>query len=290
MSDYYSNKHNKSLPAMLKCAADGKLEKNSMFSSNMLKKRSFNPNAQITCRKHTASAATELLCSSCRKQKPIDFFSKNERKSSGAQRCRACVEWIECDEPDSIPLPAPNSIRDHKEKEVYKGDSRNHVPFHVDEDGDYVTEAYARAVDDSWMGRSSETTGAETGEGLTLENLQIINDARNSRSTSSHGGGSYHPSSAPTDSASTAGTEDTTRPRVAHQFNAYGPNGQLQKRQTSTASSVTSGTSRSTTAGKNWARPATRKYAPALPRHMEFENPDTVGYDAYDDDDSSDGC
>lgn len=268
----------------LKCAADGKLEKNSMFSSNMLKKRSFNPNAQITCRKHTANAATELLCSSCRKQKPIDFFSKNERKSSGAQRCRACVEWIECDEPDRIPLPAPNSVRDEKERQVYKGDPRNVVPYHCDEDGDYITEPR----DDSWVVRSLETTGAETGDGLTTENLQHINNAGNSRFGSSRG--SYHASSAPTDSVSTAGTEDTARPRDAPQFNAYGPNGQFQRRQASTASSVTSGTSRSTSGSKDWARPATRKYAPALPRHMEYENPDTVGYDAYDDDDSSDGC
>lgn len=273
----------------LKCAADGKLEKNSMFSGNMLKKRSFNPNAQITCRKHTASAATELLCSSCRKQKSIDFFSKNERKSSGSQRCRACVEWLECDEPDHIPLPAPNSVRDDEETKVYKGDPRNIVRPRVDEDGDYLTEARDGVSDGSWLGRNRETTGAETGEGLTAENLRQVAGARNPFSASSRGSGSYHPSSAPTDSASTAGTEDTARPREA-QFNAYGPSGQYQRRQAGTASSVTSATSRSTTGSKDWARPATRKYAPALPRHMEFENPNTVGYDAYDDDDSSDGC
>lgn len=291
----------------LKCSADGKLEKNSMFSNSMLKKRSFNPNAQITCRKHTAGGAvTELLCSSCRKHKALEYFSKSERKSSGTQRCRACVEWVAADEPDHIPLPAPNSTRDPKEREVYKGNLDNpSVRFYGDEDDDYVAKNYRRDDDDNcvtdyqidaseepWVGRSKANMGAETGGlgGLTFENLKHIDGARNPSTTSSGGGGSYHPSSAPTDSASTTGTEDTARPGDARKFNAFGPNGQVQRRQAGTASSVTSATSRSTTGSNGWARPATRKYAPAMPRHMEYENPDAVGYDEFDDDDSSDGC
>lgn len=275
----------------LKCSADGKLESRDMFSNNMLKKRSFNPNAKITCSKHaTGGAVTELLCSSCRKHKAIDFFSKNERKSSGGQRCRACVEWVTADEPDHIPLPAPNAVRDHEEREVYKGHLENIAPVHDDLGDDYVTEAQGGASDDSWLTRSRETTGAETGDGLTFTNLQYIQDRGDAYSASSRGGGSYHASSAPTDSASTTGTESTARPDDARQFNAYGPNGQFQRRQTGTASSVTSATSRSTNGRKDWARPATRKCAPALPRHMEYENPDTVGHCDYADDDSSDGC
>lgn len=273
----------------LKCAADGKLEKNSMFSNNMLKKRSINPNAQITCRKHTAGAITELLCSSCSKHKELKYFSNNERKSSGTQRCKGCVEWVEADEPGCTPLPAPNSIRDPEEKEVYKGYPRDTEDYHGDGDDDYTTEDQIGAYDDSWRVRSKETTGAETGGGLTAANLSI-NDAGNPYLASSRGGWSYHASSAPTDTASTTGTEDTARPGDARQFNAFGPNGQFQRRQASTASSVTSATSRGTTGSKGWARPAGRRYAPELPRHMEYENPDTVGYGAYDDDDSSDGC
>lgn len=261
-----------------------------MFSNNMLKKRTFNPNAQITCRKHTsgAVAVTELLCSSCQKHKAIDFFSNNERKASGGQRCRACVEWVESDEPNHIPLPAPNSVRDDHEKQVYKGYPMSSAAYQSDEDDDYVTEAQAVDSDASWVGRSRETTGAEIGDGLTQKNLQQVTGAGNPSAMSSRG--SYHPSSAPTDTASTTGSEDTARPHDASRFTAYGPNGQVQRRQAGTASSVTSATSRSTTAGKAWARPAGRKYAPALPRHMEYENPETVGYCDYDDDDSSDGC
>lgn len=275
-----------------------------MFSNSMLKKRSFNPNAQITCRKHTAGGAvTELLCSSCQKHKALEYFSKSERKSSGGQRCRACVEWVVADEPDHIPLPAPNSLRDHEEREVYKGNLENPTVrfcgdddddyvaknYHSDGDDTFVTEGQVDASEESWVGRSKENTGAETG-GLTFENLKHIDDARNPSSASSRGGGSYHPSSAPTDSASTTGTEVTARPGNARKFNAFGPNGQFQRRQAGTASSVTSATSRSTTGSNGWARPATRKYAPAMPRHMEYENPDAVGYDEFDDDDSSDGC
>lgn len=261
-----------------------------MFSANMLKKRSFNPNAQITCRNHTAGGAiTELLCSSCRKKKALNFFSNSERKASGSQRCKACVEWVEADEPGFTPLPAPNSIRDQKERQVYKGDPRDTQNYSVDEDDDYITEDQFGAHDDSWRGRSKETTGAETGRGLTAENLSL-NDAGNPYSSSSRGGDSYHPSSAPTDSASTTGTEDTARAGDARHFNAFGPNGQLQRRQAGTASSVTSATSRSTNGSKDWARPASRKYVPELPRHMEYENPDAVGHGDYDDDDSSDGC
>ena len=274
----------------LKCAADGKLEKSSMFSNNMLKKRSFNPSAQISCRKHTTAPVTEMVCSSCRKHKALDFFSKNERKASGGQRCRACVEWIEGDEVGYVPLPAPNSLRDDEEASVYKGNPKNTAIFHGDEDDDYITEAQIGPTPASWVGRSRDTTGAWTGDGLTADNLQHFTEAGKSYSVPSRGGESYHASSAPTDSASTAGTERTARPSNVRQFNAYGPDGQVQKRQAGTAASVTSGTSRSTTGSKDWARPPSRRYPPALPRHLEHENPETVGYCAYDDDDSSDGC
>ena len=261
-----------------------------MFSNNMLKKRSYNANAQITCRKHTATAATELLCSSCRKHKAIDFFSKNERKASGSQRCRACVEWVESVDPAFIPLAAPNSVRDEEEKAPYKGDAEDGAGFYGDVDDGYVSESLSGAFSNPWMGRSRETTGAGRDAGLTANNLQYLTGSGTAYSASSRGGGSYHASSAPTDSASTAGTENTARPRDTPQFNAYGPEGQFQKRNVSIASSVTSGTSRSTAGSKGWARPAGRKMPPALPRHLEYENPDTVGYCAYDDDDSSDGC
>lgn len=260
-----------------------------MFSNNMLKKRSFNPNAKITCRKHTGGPVTEMLCSNCRKHKPMEFFSNSERKASGGQRCRACVEWMESDEPGYVPLAAPNSAREDDEMRAYKADGPDES-FYSDGDDDYVTEAQAGAFPGSWMGRSRETTAAKSGNGLTANNLQHLALAGNPCSASSRGTGSYHASSAPTDTASTAGTEVTARPREARQFNAYGPDGEFQKRQAGTAASVASGTSRSSSGRNNWARPAGRKMAPALPRHLEYENPDTVGHEAYDDDDSSDGC
>lgn len=260
-----------------------------MFSNNMLKKRSFNPNAQITCRKHTGGPVTEMLCSNCRKHKPMEFFSNSERKTSGRQRCRACVEWMDSDEPGYAPLAAPNSAREDDERKAYKGDGLD-LSFYSDGDDDYVTDAQDGAFSDSWMGRSRETTAAKSGNGLTANNLQYLAEAGNSYSASSRGTGSYHASSAPTDTASTAGTEVTARPCGARSFNAYGPDGEFQKRQAGTAASVTSGTSRSSSGRGNWAKPAARKMAPALPRHLEYENPDTVGHEAYDDDDSSDGC
>ncbi|KAJ0124937.1 hypothetical protein J7T55_006280 [Diaporthe amygdali] len=296
-SQYGSNKQNKSLPAMLKCAVDGKMEKRDMFSNNMLKKRTFNPNAQITCRKHTGGAVTELLCSSCRKHKPLDFFSNAERKVTGGQRCRACIEWLEGDQPDYVPLPAPNSVRDHEEKRAYKADGRGMDDYDDDEDDYYVTEAQGDAFSDddaSWAGRTKAPKGANTAGGLTANNLKNLDNYGGSHSASSRGDERYHASSAPTDSASNADTESTARPHNPRRFNAYGPNGQVQRRQVGTAASETSGTSVSTQGSipgrKDWARPATRKTAPALPRHMEYENPDTVGHYAYDDDDSSDGC
>lgn len=269
-----------------------------MFSNNMLKKRSFNPNAQITCRKHTATPATELLCSNCRKHKPVIFFSNAERKSSGGQRCRACVEWMENDEPGFVPLPAPNSAREKHELEPYKDQNTLDLAFvDSDDEDDFVTEAQDGAFAGAWMGRSKESTGAKPGDGLTASNLQYLADSGNSRSASSRGVGSYHASSAPTDTASTAGTEFTARPGEGRQFNAYGPDGQFQKRQAGgTAASVASGTSRASHAsrsssGRNaWTKVPARKTGPSLPRHMEYEDPEFVGHEDYDDDDSSDGC
>ncbi|POS78876.1 hypothetical protein DHEL01_v202722 [Diaporthe helianthi] len=296
--NFGGKKDNKSLPAMLKCAADGKLEKNDMFSNNMLKKRQFNPNAQITCRKHTASPATELLCSNCRKHKPVIFFSNAERKSSGSQRCRACVEWMENDMPGFVPLPAPNSAREENELKPYKDHNTLNLGFvDSDDEDDFVTESQYGAFSGTWMGRSKERTGAGPGagcgDGLTASNLQYLADSGDSRSATSRGVGSYHASSAPTDTASTAGTEVTVRHSEGRQFNAYGPDGQFQKRQAGTAASVASGTSRTSrsSSGRNaWAKVSARKTGPSLPRHLEYENPELVGHEDYDDDDSSDGC
>jgi hypothetical protein len=262
-----------------------------MFSNNMLKKRSFNPSAQITCRKHTGGPAAELLCVNCRKHKPIMFFSNTERKASGRQRCRACVEWMESDEPGYVPLAAPNSTREDDELRAFKREEMDQLSFYSDEDDDYVIDAQAGALCDSWMGRSRETTAAKSGSGLTANNLQHLAEAGSSYSASSRANGSYHVSSAPTDTASTAGTEATTRPSDGRSFNAYGPDGEVQKRKAGTANSVISATSRSSHGNGTWAKPAGRKTGPSLPRHLEYENPHTVGHETcHDDDDSSDGC
>ncbi|KAG8164004.1 hypothetical protein KVR01_005922 [Diaporthe batatas] len=295
MAYNHGGKDNKSLPAMLKCAADGKLEKSDMFSNNMLKKRQFNPSARITCRKHTAGPTTELLCSNCRKHKPVIFFSNAERKSSGSQRCRACIEWMENDAPGHVPLPAPNSVREEDELKPFADQNTLNLAFvDSDDDDDFVTEAHDDGVSGTWMGRSKESsTAAKSGAGLTASNLQSLDDFGNSRSASSRGVGSYHASSAPTDTASTAGTDVTTRPSGGPQFNAYGPEGQFQKRQAGTAASVVSGTSRTSrsSSGRNaWIKVPGRKTGPSLPRHLEYENPEFVGQEDYDDDDSSDGC
>lgn len=288
-----------------------------MFSNNMLKKRSFNPNASITCRKHTAGAVSELLCSSCRRHKPLEAFSNAERKLGGSQRCRGCVEWIEHDESGYIPLPAPNSAREPGwETKVYEdkhkggntGDfyASKYGCFGGDEGGDYSTEAQGDAFEADyapWTSQSRAIIGAarsnailgpkphDYGDGfLTAKNLRAHNDSGGSYRASSRGDGSYHASSAPTDTASTTGTESTAQPGSSRPFNAYGPDGQVEKRRAGTATPATSITSHGTTGRSAWAKPEGRKYAPALPGHMENENPAAAGNYARDDDDSSDGC
>ncbi|KAL1855808.1 hypothetical protein Daus18300_010983 [Diaporthe australafricana] len=319
MADNYgSNKQNKGLPEKLKCAADGKMEASSMFSNNMLKKRSFNPNAKITCRKHTAGVVSELLCSSCRRQKPLEAFSNAERKLGGSQRCRGCIEWIEHDESGYIPLPAPNSAREPGwETMVYEANQKGGITggpyaghygdFGGDERGDFSTEAQADAFQADcapWTSQSQAIIKAARSQGvvgpkpgdhgnvfLTANNLRAHNDSSRPYRASSRDDGSYHASSAPTDTASTTGTESTAHPGSARQFNAYGPDGQFQKRRAGPATPNTSVTSHSTTERRSaWAKPEGRKYAPALPRHMENENPAAAGNYAHDDDDSSDGC
>ncbi|KAI3394295.1 hypothetical protein diail_2942 [Diaporthe ilicicola] len=312
MAHHYGSKNqNKSIPAMLKCAVDGKLEASSMFSNNMLKKRSFDPNAQITCRKHTAGAVTELVCSNCHQHKPVDDFSNAERKTGSEHRCRICVEWLEGDESGYVPLPAPNSIRTpgweimtYKANRGVTGDMCDeNVDFGDEEDGNYATEAQAggSSTDHSpWTGRAKAPTSypndGHVDARLTVSNLITHNGSSETNFASSRDVSSYHASSAPsapsapTDTASTTGTETTARPGDPRRFNAYGPDGQFQKRQAGRAASETSGTSRTTPGSKGWAKVSGRKYPPALPRHMENENPDRVGDHAYYDDDSSDGC
>ncbi|ROW12928.1 hypothetical protein VPNG_04647 [Cytospora leucostoma] len=303
-ANYWSEQKNKSVPTIyglrLKCAGDGKWESKDMFSKNMLQKynRGQRP---ITCRKHTAGPATEMVCSTCHKTKPLDCFSNANRKVNGNRRCRACVEWTESDVAGHAPLPAPNNMRSLEEREFYQrprqtldvfdGAQQHDNGGHEDEEYRVeVTEGVFISDGASSVGQST-TTPADTTTSLTSYALKNFNA---SDAASSRGGQSYHASSAPTDTASTIGTASTVGRRNYVQFNAYGPDGQVQKRvQSTTAASVTTATTVSSTdvpGRKNWPKVASRKVGLSTPAYLQYENPDEVGQCDNDSDESADEC
>ncbi|ROW06497.1 hypothetical protein VMCG_04344 [Cytospora schulzeri] len=285
-----TNKKNQSLPARLKCIADGKWEPKDMFSNNMLQK--YHSGLDITCRKHTQGPISEIKCINCHRYKPLACFSKSARKLNGSRHCRDCVDWSEADMPGIAPLPPPNGQRSVEERELYKRPQQTiEVSDGYQKEDEYLVEidGATSSTDQALSVGRSNPSSADNSQGLTTYALQNFNASNPAYSRS---GQSYHSSSAPTDTASTLGTESTVRPRGHAEFNAYGPQGQVQKRVQSvtaaserTASSVASGVP----GRKNWAKPAGRKTGIAAPAYLEYENPDEVGH-CFDSDGSEDFC
>ncbi|ROW04185.1 hypothetical protein VSDG_00818 [Cytospora chrysosperma] len=285
-----TNKKNQSLPHRLKCIADGKWELKEMFSNNMLQK--YHSGQDITCRKHTQGPVSEIKCVTCYRYRPLNCFSNSARKMNGSHRCRDCVDWSEADLPGYNPLPAPNAQRSIEERELYQRPQQTiEVSDEYEKEDEYVTEidGAASSTDQASSAGHSNQPLAGNPHGLTTYALQNFNA---SNPTYSRSGQSYHASSAPTDSASTFGTESTVRPRGHVEFNAYGPEGQAQKRvQSVTAASKMTATSASSSVPgrKNWAKPEGRKTGIAPPSYLEYENPDEAG-NCYDSDGSEDFC
>ncbi|KAK7748046.1 hypothetical protein SLS53_001298 [Cytospora paraplurivora] len=308
-ANHWSKQKNKSVPSIyglrLKCAGDGKWESKDMFSKNMLQKYNCGQ-GPITCRKHTAGPATEMVCSTCHKTKPLDCFSNANRKVNGSHRCRACVEWTESDIAGHAPLPAPNTMRSLEEREFYQRprqtldvfDGAQQLDDGDEEEGEGEEDEFLVEVTDgafvsdgvSSVGGSTRTPAGNT-TSLTSYALKNFNA---SDVASSRGDQSYHASSAPTDTASTVGTAFTVGRRNHVQFNAYGPDGQVQKRvQSTTAASVTTATTVSSTDApgrKNWPKVASRKVGHSAPSYLQYENPDEVGQCDDDSDESADEC
>ena len=261
-----------------------------MFSNNMIQKY-VSGRGNITCRKHTAGPVLEMMCAFCHKVKPLNGFSNNERKVNSSHRCRDCVEWSETDVPGYAPLPPPNTMRSIEEREFYNRPQQVLEVSDLYEQEQYTTESHnagLSANDTSSVGGSKHSTAGNP-DGLTTDALKSFNA---SNAASSRGGSSHHVSSAPTDTASTIGIESTVGPRGHVQFNAFGPDGQYQRRvQTVTApSDTTAATQPSGVPGrKNWAKVPGRKTGLAAPSYLQYENPDEID-ESYDSDGSLDFC
>lgn len=261
-----------------------------MFSSSMIQR--YRSGKDITCRKHTQGAVAEIKCVNCHKYKPLKSFSNSERNVNGSHRCRDCVEWSEADMPGINPLPAPNAQRSVDERELYKRAQQavdGSEEYEKEDDPLVELKSAASSTDQaSSVGRSSHSSIGNS-HGLTTYALQNFNASNPAYSRS---GQSYHASSAPTDTASTFDTDSTVRPRGHVEFNAYGPEGQIQRRVQSmtAASEITSTSDSSGVPGrKNWAKPEGRKTGVAAPSYLQYENPDEVG-DCFDSDGSEDFC
>ncbi|KUI74039.1 hypothetical protein VM1G_09357 [Cytospora mali] len=295
-ANYGSAKKNQGLPVRIKCIADGRWETKDMFSKNMLQK--YKSGQGITCRKHTPGSIVEIICVGCHRSKPLNCFSNSERKVHGSHRCRDCVEWSEADCPGYNPLPPPNAQRSVEERELYNRPQQTLEVFHDDhddQDDEYAieTDCTPFSTDQASSVGRSDNSSISNSNGLTTYALQNFNVSNPPYSRS---GQSYQDSFAPTDTASTTGTNITERPRSHVHYNAYGPKGQVQTRtQSVVAASETTATfgatsvSSSVPGRKNWAKPNGRKTAVVAPSYLQYENPDDVGH-CYDSDESADIC
>lgn len=296
-----------------------------MFSKNMLQKYQ-SGRGSITCRKHTSGPATELLCTFCHRKRPLSYFSKSARRvNGGSQHCRDCVAWHESDLPGYAPLPAPNAQRSCSERLFYNRPQQVWDRFDEEEEEEEAQMEEANGFNSTTVQASSVDRSGHFPDGnpddaaaYGLQNFNTLNIGSNRDDSnpeppavtgyalqnfnmlnldSSRDDQSHHASSAPTESDSKIDNDSTVDSRSHVEFNAYGPDGQYQKRVESItaasetpATGVTSGHD-SVPGRKNWAKVPGRKTAIIAPAYLSYENPDEVGNDYdYDSDGSADYC
>ncbi|KGQ08681.1 hypothetical protein BBAD15_g5993 [Beauveria bassiana D1-5] len=231
----------------------------------------------MTCKQHSAGSRSEMRCDVCMLVKPIDEFSKNSRRN-GEYQCRRCVAWTEIQEPALTPGPLETGhISPEEEQQQALRQrfllSQDFFPDDDDDDDDddlipqtnkAVMKNQAPITAFASLGLSEESCLRAVGSAKSAAIDEFLSRADDASSTLSvvlppHLRSKYKAvSEAASSASSTAGdmslpttlleSDSDTASIVSRSFNAWGPDGGLQRRfADSVASSSVAGSSHAAT-------------------------------------------
>ncbi|CAN8103778.1 unnamed protein product [Discula destructiva] len=308
MSNYYGNKkyggyggggtttnNNKaswSKNDLILCSVDNNWERADQYSNNERKKymdakRMGDSSFHATCRKHAAMPLTELTCTHCDERKPLEEFSKAERKVLNEhRRCRVCVNYTETLRLyDGMP-----GLADHAQSDEFKLKNEGLRPRRDDE-----SEADLGAT---LTTENAPSSRGPSSNGRNVELTSSILNTRNKTNLPDLGRERYGTSSALSDLGSVASAET----RLAReQRPAYGPVGQSSQRASSSVAvepetvsvANTTTVTRVPTTRSGWPKVSGRKIALEVPdlllRGRVDEDRQPKRY-AYDSSGSEDEC
>ncbi|KAJ4151017.1 hypothetical protein LMH87_011737 [Akanthomyces muscarius] len=222
----------------------------------------------MTCKQHASGSRSELRCELCNLVKPLDEFSKSSRRK-GEYQCRRCVAWIEIQEPTLTPGPLETGhiSPEEEEQQMLKNRFLLSNDFFDGEDEGLpqapvtafsslgLDESYATAVGSTSIGellsRFDDTYSTRSNMPPHLEGKAAASAAASETSSVAgsssevtlppHLRGKYKTMSAAASSAASSTAGDLSLPTtlldtdsdvasIVNNFNAWGPNGELQRR------------------------------------------------------------
>ncbi|KAM3512860.1 hypothetical protein MY11210_003490 [Beauveria gryllotalpidicola] len=211
----------------------------------------------MTCKQHSAGSRSEMRCDVCMLTKPIDEFSKSSRRN-GEYQCRRCVAWTEIQEPSLTPGPLETGhISPEEEKQqALRQRFLTSEDFFPDDDDDDDLVPQAPITTFASLGLDEEScvkAVGSAGSAAINEFLSRADDASSTRSimVPPHLLSKYKAvSEAASSASSTAGdlslpttlleSDSDTASIVNRSFNAWGPDGGLQRRFADSAASSSS--------------------------------------------------
>ncbi|KAM3530132.1 hypothetical protein MY4038_005068 [Beauveria bassiana] len=264
-------------PTRFRCKVGGEWKDLSEFSNAQQKNlqylsagdRRLDPaHCGMTCKQHSAGSRSEMRCDVCRLVKPIDEFSKNSRRN-GEYQCRRCVAWTEIQEPSLTPGPLETGhISPEEEQQQALRQrfllSQDFFPDDDDDDDDddLIPQAPITAFASLGLSEESCLKAVRSAKSAAIDEfLSRADDASSTRSVvlPPHLRTKYKAvSEAASSASSTAGdmslpttlleSDSDTASIVSRSFNAWGPDGRLQRRfADSVASSSVAGSSHAAT-------------------------------------------
>ncbi|EGX96406.1 hypothetical protein CCM_01062 [Cordyceps militaris CM01] len=282
-------------PTRFRCKVGGEWKNLSDFSNAQQKNlrylssgRHLDPaHSGMTCKQHSAGARAEMRCEVCMLVKSIDDFSKNSRRN-GESQCRRCVAWTEIQEPGLTPGPLETGHISPEEEQQQT--LRQHFVmtqdfFPIDDDDDLprapISDFSQLGLDDAYE-QAAGTPCVTEFLSQQVSTLTVPRHLRGkakavSEAASSTAGSTAGDLSLPT---TLLDTDSDASSVVNQSFNAWGPDGEMERRRqpasvadSSSASSLTAFSGASTASVVNddpnvigdWSRARSSK-TDAMPR------------------------
>ncbi|OAA79665.1 hypothetical protein LEL_03151 [Akanthomyces lecanii RCEF 1005] len=234
-------------PTRFRCKVGGEWKNLSEFSNaqqrNLQTGRVIDPaHSGMTCKQHASGSRSELRCELCNLVKPLDEFSKSSRRK-GEYQCRRCVAWIEIQEPTLTPGPLETGHISPEEEEQQMLKNRFLLSNDFFDGEDEGLPQLLSRFDDTYSARSNMPPHLEgkAAASAAVSETSSVAGSSSEVTLPPHLRGKYKSMSVAASSAASSTAGDLSLPTtlldtdsdvasIVNNFNAWGPNGELQRR------------------------------------------------------------